>query len=196
VLIITPGIAPKLGRFPDYELPHITIQMPVYKEGLKNVIIPTIGSLLKAIKQYEAHGGTVNIFINDDGMRLVSAEQAEARKAFYELHRIGWCARPANNTSVPKDDSEYFERRGKFKKASNMNYCLDFALRVEKEMENQIQIRCAQRQCSPVDLSIDEECELYDIARGSVLGIDNGRTWAAGDCRVGEIILIIDSDVS
>lgn len=26
---------PKRGRYPDLELPHITIQMPVYKEGLK-----------------------------------------------------------------------------------------------------------------------------------------------------------------
>jgi hypothetical protein len=27
--------APKPDRYPDLELPHITIQMPVYKEGLK-----------------------------------------------------------------------------------------------------------------------------------------------------------------
>lgn len=26
--------APKWERYPDLELPHITIQMPVYKEGL------------------------------------------------------------------------------------------------------------------------------------------------------------------
>lgn len=26
--------APKWERYPDYELPHVTIQMPVYKEGL------------------------------------------------------------------------------------------------------------------------------------------------------------------
>lgn len=30
-------------------LPHITIQMPVYKEGLEGVIIPTVESLKKAI---------------------------------------------------------------------------------------------------------------------------------------------------
>jgi hypothetical protein len=29
------AIPPKPGRYPDLELPHITIQMPVYKEGLK-----------------------------------------------------------------------------------------------------------------------------------------------------------------
>ena len=29
------AIPPKPERYPDLELPHITIQMPVYKEGLK-----------------------------------------------------------------------------------------------------------------------------------------------------------------
>jgi hypothetical protein len=29
------ALPPKRGRYPDLELPHITIQMPVYKEGLK-----------------------------------------------------------------------------------------------------------------------------------------------------------------
>jgi len=32
------AVAPKLGRYPDMELPHITIQMPVYKEGLKGYV--------------------------------------------------------------------------------------------------------------------------------------------------------------
>ena len=30
--------APKKERYPDLELPHITIQMPVYKEGLKGYV--------------------------------------------------------------------------------------------------------------------------------------------------------------
>jgi hypothetical protein len=196
ILTVNAGIAPKLNRFPDYKLPHITIQMPVYKEGLKNVIIPTITSLLKAIKDYEAHGGTVNIYINDDGMRLVDEKQAEARKAFYELHEIGWCSRPQHKTDVDKDDPEYFERRGKFKKASNMNYCLDFSLRVEEEMLRQMDARCAAHDCTYSDLTMEDESELYDTARDFVVASDNGRTWAAGDCRIGELILIIDSDVS
>jgi hypothetical protein len=29
------AVAPKLERHRDVELPHITIQIPVYKEGLK-----------------------------------------------------------------------------------------------------------------------------------------------------------------
>lgn len=37
--------------------PHITIQMPVYKEGLEAVIIPTVNSLKAAISHYESRGG-------------------------------------------------------------------------------------------------------------------------------------------
>jgi hypothetical protein len=48
-------------------LPHITIQVPVYKEGLDNVIAPTINSLKAAVKNYQLHGGSANIFVNDDG---------------------------------------------------------------------------------------------------------------------------------
>ena len=53
------AIKPNLRR--AYELgfqpPHITIQMPVYKEGLHSVIIPTVNSLKLAISHYESRGG-------------------------------------------------------------------------------------------------------------------------------------------
>ena len=78
-------------------LPHVTIQMPVYKEGLTAVIQPTIISLKAAISTYELQGGTANIFINDDGMQLVPKEEAQARRDFYEEHGIGWVARPKHN---------------------------------------------------------------------------------------------------
>ncbi len=69
--------------------------MPVYKEGLKgyvvggllpnhflkltlsSVIIPTVTSLLAAVKQYEDQGGTASIYVNDDGMQLVKPDLAE-----------------------------------------------------------------------------------------------------------------------
>jgi hypothetical protein len=40
-----------------FEPPRITIQMPVYKEGMDSVIIPTVRSLQAAISFYESHGG-------------------------------------------------------------------------------------------------------------------------------------------
>jgi hypothetical protein len=174
--------------------------MPVYKEGLKNVIIPTVTSLIKAIRHYEGQGGTASIFVNDDGMQLVPPDQAEARKAFYELHHIGWCSRPPHVTHykddkgkqkpLEKTDEKYFERRGQFKKASNMNYCLDFSLRVEEEFERRLTETCRTRACTQEELTVDEEMEVYNAARTQMIEADGGRTWAAGDCRVGEIILM------
>ncbi|GME26716.1 glycosyltransferase family 2 protein [Neofusicoccum parvum] len=187
--------APKLGRHADYELPHVTIQMPVYKEGLKGVIIPTVETLLRAVKHYEEHGGTASIYVNDDGMRLVKEDLQEARKAFYELNNIGWCARPKHNENPDTEKGEiHFVRKGQFKKASNMNYCLDFSLRVEDELQRMIDVVCAERGCTQDDLSVEEEATIYEKARGAMVEKDQGNTWAAGNVRLGEIILIIDSD--
>ena len=185
------AVAPKPGRYPNLELPHITIQMPVYKEGLKGVVIPTISSLLVAIRNYEERGGTASIFVNDDGMQLVKPELQEARRAFYELNNVGWCSRPPHCST---EGEKFFLRKGQFKKASNMNYCLDFSLRVEDKMLGMIDEECRTRGCTPEDLTIEEEDELYVKARDLIIEGDNGRTWAAGDVRLGEIILIIDSD--
>jgi hypothetical protein len=68
--------------------------MPVYKEGLEAVIVPTIESLKKAITTYERQGGTVSILICEDGMQLWSEADAEVRKAYYDRNAIGWVARP------------------------------------------------------------------------------------------------------
>lgn len=52
-------IKPSLRRayMDGFTAPHITIQMPVYKEGMESVIIPTVRSLQAAISFYESHGG-------------------------------------------------------------------------------------------------------------------------------------------
>jgi len=70
--------------------PKITIQMPVYKESLKGVIIPTVNSLKAAISYYESRGGSASIFINDDGMYLISEEDQQARMDFYHDNNIGY----------------------------------------------------------------------------------------------------------
>ncbi|KAF9735188.1 hypothetical protein PMIN06_010798 [Paraphaeosphaeria minitans] len=205
------GVKPKRMRHQDYELPHVTIQMPVYKEGLKGVVIPTVTSLLAAVRYYESCGGTASIFVNEDGMRCVSPEMQEARKAFYELNNIGWVARPKHHehtkensgwfakkknddTEKGPDTEEVFIRAGHFKKASNMNYCLDFSLRVEDETLRLLEERAQEHGCSSEDLTVEDEDELYERAMNVMLEKDEGRTWAAGNIRIGEIILIVDSD--
>lgn len=88
-----------------FEPSQITIQMPVYKEGMESVIIPTVRSLQAAISYYESRGGTASIFINDDGMRAMSEEEAQIRRDFYHDNDIGWTARP-------KHGDDGFERKG------------------------------------------------------------------------------------
>src|SRR5271170_1429505 len=97
--------------------PHVTIQMPVYKEGLNAVIKPTVMSIKAAISTYELQGGTANIFVNDgtysirtlglelttlDGMQLIPEEEASKRQDFYDEHNIGWVARPKHNPRPKK----------------------------------------------------------------------------------------------
>jgi len=87
-------------------LPHVTVQCPVYKEGLARVIAPTVRSIKQAITTYELQGGSANMFVNDDGLQLISEEDRRARIEFYADHGIGWVARPRHG--------EYgFQRRGK-----------------------------------------------------------------------------------
>ncbi|KAF4631583.1 hypothetical protein G7Y89_g6539 [Cudoniella acicularis] len=194
--------APKRARYPNLELPHITIQMPVYKEGLKGVIMPTVESLLKAIKYYESQGGTASIYVNEDGMQVVDPELADARRMYYELNNIGYCSRPKHTYSKKKwyqgkkvtDNPNGFIRQGQFKKASNMNYCLDFSIRVEDELLRLIGNFCAETEREEGDLTIDEEEALYKQALATCIEQDEGQTLAGGNVRIGEIILIIDSD--
>lgn len=88
-------------------LPHITIQCPVYKEGLSSVIAPTVKSIKQAISTYELQGGSANMFINDDGLQIINEEERRARIEFYADHSIGWVARPKHGDN--------FTRRGKCK---------------------------------------------------------------------------------
>jgi hypothetical protein len=92
-------------RIQSQTLPHITIQCPVYKEGLTSVIAPTVKSIKQAISTYELQGGSANLFINDDGLQIIGEDERRARIDFYADHSIGWVARPRHGDN--------FIRRGK-----------------------------------------------------------------------------------
>ncbi|KAK4169741.1 putative glycosyltransferase [Cladorrhinum sp. PSN259] len=158
-------------------LPHVTVQCPVYKEGLNGVIAPTVKSIKQAMSTYELQGGSANMFINDDGLQLISEEERRARIEFYADHSIGWVARP-------KHGENGFTRKGKFKKASNMNFALMISCKVEEKLE------LIQR--TP-DWSQHDEAMAYERALKEALEED-GRAWADGNIRVGDYILLIDSD--
>lgn len=163
--------------------PHITIQMPVYKESLATVIIPTVNSLKAAISCYERVGGTANIFVNDDGLQYLSDDEREERISFYRDNNIGWVARPKHN-------DEGFIRAGKFKKASNMNYALNISNRVEDLLLKRIY---EKDQTKSGFISSQDEEQMYNSCLHDVLAAD-GHALADGNIRVGEFILIVDSD--
>ncbi|GAA5823335.1 hypothetical protein JCM11251_007571 [Rhodosporidiobolus azoricus] len=159
-------------------LPHVTIMMPVYKESLDEVLAPTIESVSKAIRTYELQGGTASIVVCEDGMQLVDAEEVERRKEYYDKWHCAFVARPKEN------------RAGRFKKSSNLNVTMAVSLRVEEIMDER----------RPTDLddlahwaSVDED-RLYDSALATALEEKENVLWANGNIRIGEYILLIDSD--
>ncbi|CCG82842.1 Putative uncharacterized protein [Taphrina deformans PYCC 5710] len=158
-------------------LPHITIQCPVYKESLVSVIEPTMASVRQAVTTYELQGGTASIFCNDDGMQLLDPDDAGLRKEYYARNNIGWVARPPHG----KDG---FVRAGRFKKASNMN----FALKLSHELE--VKLSMIQRdEHWTADMEREAEKKCFQSVTEN-----NPDSWAAGDIRIGDIILLIDSD--
>jgi cellulose synthase/poly-beta-1,6-N-acetylglucosamine synthase-like glycosyltransferase len=144
--------------------------------------VPTVQSIKLAIATYERQGGTAAIFINDDGLQLMDPAQREMRKEFYRVNGIGWVARPAHGKNG-------FVRAGRFKKASNMNFAMDIAQKLEQRLEE------VER---TVNWSDHDELEAYQQCLNSVVKEEHTRTghepWAAGNISMGEIILIIDSD--
>ncbi|ORY85563.1 glycosyl transferase family group 2-domain-containing protein [Protomyces lactucae-debilis] len=159
-------------------LPEITIQCPVYKESLEAVLIPTFDSLFEAIKTYKSQGGNAKLFVNDDGLQLMSPGEAQERKDYYAKHNIGWVARPGHQVNG-------FNRKGKFKKGSNMNFALQLSTAVEEKLDG------VRRHAHWND---DCETEAYEDCLEQALAESNGLAWAEGDIRVGDLILIIDSD--
>lgn len=165
-------------RLRDSILPHVTIQCPVYKEGLAGVIIPTVKSIKAAMSTYELQGGSANLFINDDGLQLLGEEERQARIQFYSENGIGWTARPRHG-------DKGFQRRGKFKKASNMNYALMISCRLEDKLVRiQRHARWTQK----------DEAQAYAEALAEVNKEMGGRAWMDGNIRIGDYILLIDSD--
>ncbi|GBE85655.1 glycosyl transferase family group 2-domain-containing protein [Sparassis latifolia] len=187
------AVPPGPNKVVDGNLPHITIELPVYKESLKETIGPSVYSIKKAMQTYARQGGTSSIFVHDDGLQLISEEERKERVAFYADYNIGWVARPPHS-----NDPDGFKRPGRFKKASNMNYGLALSLKLEKHLlaleadaaargldASQVEGECLEDKA--MNLAVEE---IYE---------ESGKRWRpwaynGKSLRVGEIILIIDSD--
>ncbi|KAG0701465.1 glycosyl transferase family group 2-domain-containing protein [Suillus ampliporus] len=184
------AIKPEEDKEVDSALPHVTIELPVYKESLEQTISPSVYSLKKAMQTYARQGGTSSIFVHDDGLQLLSEKERAERIAFYADHNIGWVARPPHESSP-----DGFKRAGRFKKASNMNYGLTLSLKLEKHLK--VLLESEER-----DELEDDPQPLEDRALNMAceeLFMESGERWKPWACngksiRMGEIILLVDSD--
>ncbi|KAJ7122674.1 glycosyl transferase family group 2-domain-containing protein [Mycena crocata] len=177
----------------DAALPHVTVELPVYKESLEETIAPSVYSLKKAMQTYARQGGTSSIFVHDDGLQLLGEAERSKRIAFYADHNIGWVARPPHDGAAGG-----FKRAGRFKKASNMNYGLALSLKMEAHLA------ALEAAAAGGDEGHEEgegECledRALAMAVEQVYAETGGRwkPWASNgrSCRVGEVILIVDSD--
>ena len=159
------------------ELPHVTVWLPVYKESLEEVIIPTVESLKAAQAVYERQGGSVSILVCDDGLQLIHADQAEERKRFYYNHSMAFVARPPHGV-------DGFERRGRFKKASNMNFAIQLSLRVEEIMDDLRPEAHMALGGASYFWHEQDELDLYETALKLAKDETEGRAWAAGNVRM------------
>ena len=95
---------------------------------------PSIESIKKAMQTYARQGGTSTIFINDDGLQLLSPGDRDARLAYYADHNFEWDARPKH-----EDIPDEFKRAGRFKEVSDIIYVLQVSLRLEKHLTELIE---------------------------------------------------------
>ena len=137
------------------------------------------------MQTYSRQGGTSSIFINDDGLQLISEQDRQERIAFYADNNIGWVARPPHSGAP-----DGFKRAGRFKKASNMNYGLELSLKLERHL--------ATLEAEDEDDSDDLEERALQLAIEETFQESGGRwrPWAsnAKSIRIGELILIVDSE--
>jgi len=137
----------------------------------------------------------------------------DARLAFYDANGIGWVARPADGEPSANGDGTTFVRAGRFKKASNMNYALALSRKAERHLNEMIatgetSIGTSARVSLSGEGSGSSEDERVLPAsleeRALTRAVEetweeSGRRWKpwaknGRACRIGEIILLVDSD--
>ncbi len=154
-------------------------------------------SLKKAMQTYARQGGSSSIFVHDDGLQHLSEAGRQERIRFYADNGIGWVARPKDDVSEGG-----FKRRGRFKKASNMNYGLALTLKMEEHIRKLELERAEKASVTDSTFSDDGDEDLEEQALRLAIEEtyeESGqrfKPWAnnAKAIRMGEIILIVDSD--
>ena len=159
------------------------------------------------MQTYMRQGGKPAIFICNDGLQLISAEERKEHIVLYANHNIGWVACPGHSSAL-----DSFKRVGRFKKASNMNsglgvscmlnkstwilmylWVLALSLRLEKFLA---ELEASGEEDGPGDQCLEDKAmclaeeEIFEESGKQF------RPWCQNGkiIRVGQIILIIDSD--
>jgi cellulose synthase/poly-beta-1,6-N-acetylglucosamine synthase-like glycosyltransferase len=197
---------------PTQEWLDVTIQIPVYKESLHEVLMPTLKSCITARDHYRrTTGAKCNIVLCDDGMMNMLRDNFPAAEMLWEsilesqgrtvrlsqlLKHVPRASRRHLKGMRSKDVYEVFhrmlyyyhfdigfvarstvDRRGKFKKASNLNSHLRLALGAQQ--------RCNQENDLPIAQALIEESHNDDGSRFVMFG---------NDILIGHLICVNDAD--
>ena len=203
---VIPENKPKYAEWMD-----VTIQIPVYKESLQEVLMPTLKSCMISRDHYAKKSGAMcNIVLCDDGMmaylknNFAAAEMlwetivATKGKYFKLSELLGRVPKPSRrhlkglsskavyevfhrmlyyyHNNIGFVARSTYDRRGKFKKASNLNSHLRLAWGAEQlsEADNM-----------SFEDALIENSHNSDGSRFIMFG---------GDIRIGELQLINDAD--
>ena len=166
----------------DKKKPMVTVQIPVFKESFRDVLKPTLESVEEACNLYLRQGGQCNIFVNDDGMLLLEPEQQVERMMYYNAHNISWVARPPEG------------RAGRFKKASNMNYCLSVAQRLKEHIisERAEIITYRDGSIKSMDLTQSDVSQYVGLILNNMAETEG--FLGGGNVQIGDYVLLLDCD--
>lgn len=152
----------------DY--PSVTLQIPIYDEDFNQIIKPLIHNCIKVRDNYP---GKCNIIINDDGIFKFLKDNID--DILYN-EKVKERIKYYKKYNIGFTARKYKNRAGKFKKASNMNFGNTLS-------------------SHHVDICISKQSEQFKILENLV--INYIYTYIHyGDIKLGEYILILDSDSS
>ncbi|KAL8278286.1 hypothetical protein RQP46_009318 [Phenoliferia psychrophenolica] len=156
----------------------------LYDGNYQRMVLMAVAPFQFAVCMFLCDNGIAPVRLTSDlphvtiVMPLVDATEATRRRDFYERHNCAWVARHPDN------------RAGRFKKSSNLNVMKGLSLEIEELMDS-------RRPTEAKDLRTWEahnEESLYLDCFHEAVASTEGRVWAEGDIRIGDYILIVDSD--
>lgn len=119
----------------------------------------------------------MNVIVCDDGLQLVSEEDRQRRIDYYTKENLAYVARPPHG----KDG---FLRRGRFKKAGNLNFANALSLHIEDLMDEMRPAAQEKEGKTEFTWSEGDESQLCKEALELALKQSEGVAWAAGNVRM------------